>query len=80
MTALGAKAKGTANANTWNRRPVEMEYSNVSTNPFLMDVRDTDMDPVNHMNGRYANGTIPFEASRELILAADGGMAHGLMP
>ena len=57
-----------------------MESRWISTNPFLMDVRDTDMDPVNHMNGRHAKDTIPFAASRELILAADGGMAHGLMP
>ena len=80
MTALGAKAKGTSNANAWNRRPVEMEYSKVSTNTFLMDVRDTDMDPVNHMDGRYADGTNPFVASMELTLAADGGMVHGLTP
>ncbi|CAL8383771.1 unnamed protein product [Arctogadus glacialis] len=52
----------------------------ISTNPFLMDVRDTDMDPVNHMDGRYADGTNPFTASMDLTLAADGGMVHGQTP
>ena len=57
-----------------------MESRWISTNPFLMDVRDTDMDPVNHMDGRYADGTNPFTASMELTLAADGGMVHGQTP
>ena len=31
--------------------------------PILMDVRDTDMDPVNLIDGQYADGTNPFAAA-----------------
>ncbi|ROL53789.1 hypothetical protein DPX16_9489 [Anabarilius grahami] len=76
MTARGARV----NASAWMKRPVAMETSNVSTNPFLMDIRDTNMDLVNNGDGQYADNTNPFAAGMERTLAADGATVYGRMP